>query len=133
SRVPEPEASGGAVLRLSHAEPGAEVNLPFETAARGGFEILLVGVVGPDQGDFALWLDGAALADWHGYDPQSAIRRGDPVPLVMECHNRCSLGHASSSWGRCFRRWNCCCCCCRRCRHYCSTIRSSFPIPRWSS
>jgi hypothetical protein len=83
SRVAHDGANGGAVLRLSHSRPGTEVGIPFETAARGNFEIRVLGLVGPDQGDYAMWLDGAPLGDWHGYDAQSAPRGSEPVPIVL--------------------------------------------------
>jgi hypothetical protein len=83
NRVAQEGASGGAVLRLSHAQPGAEVVIPFETAARGDYQVRVVGFVGSDQGDYAIRLDGASLPDWHGYDSQSGPRWGEPTPFRL--------------------------------------------------
>jgi hypothetical protein len=77
------EASGGAVLRLSHAQPGAEVAIPFEVAVAADYLVRVDGVAGPDQGNYLLTLDGSPLADWNGYGAQSAARRGQPAARTI--------------------------------------------------
>lgn len=90
-------ASGGSVLLLSHAEPGAAVAIPFETAIAGTYALRVDGFRGPDEGDYALDLDGAPLPAWTGYAPDVQPARGDAVTrdlpagrhvLVARCTGR---------------------------------------------
>jgi hypothetical protein len=70
-------ASGGAVLLLGHVQPGAQVALPFEVASPGDVVLRVDATAGPDQGDYALELDGVPLARWAGYAPEPQPRRGE--------------------------------------------------------
>jgi hypothetical protein len=83
SRAWRADASGGAALRLGHAQPGAEVTLPFEVVAAGDYVVHLDGLTGPDQGEYALVLDGSSLGTWRGYAAESAPRRGAPVTRAL--------------------------------------------------
>jgi len=76
-------ASGGVVLILAHARPGAEVTLPFEVAVAGDYRVRVDGIAGPEDGDYALTLDGEPLPEWHGYAAQAAPRRGDSVRRTL--------------------------------------------------
>jgi hypothetical protein len=69
-------ASGGSVLLLGHARPGAQVALPFEVATPGEYSLRVDAVAGPDQGDYALELDAMPLAEWRGYALEPAPRPG---------------------------------------------------------
>jgi hypothetical protein len=82
-RTPFDTASGGAVLRLSHAQPGTEVAIPFEVAIPADYLVRVDGVAGPDQGHYLLTLDGAPLADWNGYGAESAARRGEAAARTL--------------------------------------------------
>ena len=83
SRAWRTGASGGAVLQLSHAQPGAEAAIPFEVAVAGDYLVRVDGLVGPDQGDYELTLDGLPLPDWHGFASDPAPRRGVPAPRAL--------------------------------------------------
>jgi hypothetical protein len=72
------QASGKAALLLFHAQPGAEVAIPFEVAVPAAYMVHLSGAAGPDHGDYALSIDGASLADWHGYGDEAQQREGEP-------------------------------------------------------
>jgi hypothetical protein len=76
-------ASGGRVLRLVHAKPGAEVAMPFDVATPGDYDIRVDGLEGPDGGNYALSLDGETLPDWHGYAPEGTAIHGERVPLTL--------------------------------------------------
>jgi len=77
-------ASGGSVLLLSHASPGASLSIPFETAVAGEYAVRVDAVTGPSQGDYALELDGAALPDWHGYAAEVGVVHGPAVRRSMD-------------------------------------------------
>jgi hypothetical protein len=90
-------ASGGAVLLLSHATPGAGVAIPFETAVAGTYALRVDGFRGPDEGDYALALDGEPLPAWTGYAPAVEAAPGPKVTrdlpagrhvLVARCTGR---------------------------------------------
>ena len=76
---PQPGASGGTVLLLSHATPGAGVAIPFETAVAGTYALRVDGFRGPDGGDYALDLDGEPLPPWAGYAPAAEPSHGAKV------------------------------------------------------
>jgi hypothetical protein len=76
-------ASGGAVLLLSHALPGAEAAIPFETAIAGDYVVRVDGLRGPGDGDYGVTLDGASLPDWHGYSAAPEPAQGEPVPMPL--------------------------------------------------
>ena len=94
---PQPGASGGTVLLLSHAAPGASVAIPFETAVAGTYALHVDGFRGPDAGDYTLELDGAPLPAWAGYAPAVEPAHGTKVTrdlpagrhvLVARCTGR---------------------------------------------
>lgn len=76
---PQYGASGGLVLLLSHATPGASVAIPFETAVAGTYALRVDGFSGPDEGDYTLDLDGAPLPPWAGYAPSVTHVQGAGV------------------------------------------------------
>jgi len=76
-------ASGGVVLLLSHAHPGARVSIPFDVSVGGEYEVRVGAAIGPDQGDYALDLDGLPLPDWHGYAAVAAMASGAPRRLTL--------------------------------------------------
>jgi hypothetical protein len=82
-RAPLDQVSGKSLLRLFHAQPGAEVAIPFEVAIPGEYLVRVDGAVGPDHGDYKLSLDDTFLADWHGYAPEPEARRGDSNRRVL--------------------------------------------------
>jgi hypothetical protein len=97
-------ASGGMVLLLSHAQPGTQITIPFDVALAGDYEVRVDAFRGPDQGNYALELDGRPLADWQGYAAESGLRRGDAQRralsagrhvLVARCTGRDA---ASTGW-----------------------------------
>jgi hypothetical protein len=69
-------ASGGTVLLLSHATPGAAVTLPFDVAVAAVYDVRIDGIAGPDDGNYALTLDGEPLPDWSGYSEQTEVAHG---------------------------------------------------------
>jgi hypothetical protein len=71
------EASGKAALHLFHAQPGAEVAIPFEVAVPGEYLVHVRGGAGPDHGDYALSVDDVPLADWHGFGEKLGLRDGE--------------------------------------------------------
>jgi hypothetical protein len=75
--------SGKSLLRLFHAQPGAEVAIPFEVAVPGEYLVRVDGMVGPDNGNYTLSVDDGFLADWRGYGPEPEPRRGDPNRMVL--------------------------------------------------
>ena len=77
-------ASGGTVLLLSHASPGASIDIPFETAVAGEYAVRVDAATGPEQGDYALELDGVPLPDWHGYAAEGSVVRGSTVRRPMD-------------------------------------------------
>jgi hypothetical protein len=80
SRVSQQDgAGGGNVLLLSHATPGASVEIPFETAIGGNYHLRVDAFSGPDEGDYALQLDGDPLADLHGFSEARGPLRGVPA------------------------------------------------------
>jgi hypothetical protein len=94
---PQSGASGGTVLLLSHAGPGASVAIPFETAVAGTYALRVDGFRGPDEGDYALELDGEPLPAWAGYAPAAEPAHGTKVTrdlpagrhvLVARCTGR---------------------------------------------
>lgn len=96
-------ASGKSVLLLSHAQPGARATMPFEVAVPGDYLVRVDGIAGPDQGNYALTLDGAPLSDWHGYSGEPGPARGEASrrTLTAERHElvaRC-LGRDDASQG----------------------------------
>jgi hypothetical protein len=76
-------ASGGGVLLLAHAGPGAELTLPFEVAVAGDYSVRVDGIAGPGDGDYALALDGEALADWRGYAPEATRTQGGSAARTL--------------------------------------------------
>ncbi|MGH7269054.1 MAG: hypothetical protein ACREJ3_01375, partial [Polyangiaceae bacterium] len=79
----ERRASGRAALLLSHAHPGAEVEIAFGVPVAGDYIIRVDGLVGPDQGNYALTLDSEALPAWRGYAPQSESRQGASIARTL--------------------------------------------------
>jgi hypothetical protein len=73
------EASGGALLLLSHAVPGAEVTVPFEIAVPGEYLVRVDGMTGPQDGNYDLILDGSPLPRWSGYSPEPGKTKGEAV------------------------------------------------------
>jgi hypothetical protein len=76
-------ASAGAVLGLLHARPGASIDVPFDVTRPGTYRLRVDGALGPDQGDYALGLDGEPLADWAGYAPEPRVQRGSPAVRAL--------------------------------------------------
>ena len=76
-------ASGGGLLLLSHASPGASLEMAFETAVAGTYDLRVDATAGPDEGDYTLELDGEGLADLHGYAPARGALRGTPVTRAL--------------------------------------------------
>jgi hypothetical protein len=83
SRAKRDGASGGAVLLLAHATPGAEVSIAFEVAVAGDYLVRVDGIRGPDDGDYALELDGDALPDWNGYAAEATSVRGQAAGRTL--------------------------------------------------
>ena len=83
SRARRQGASGGAVLQLAHAHPGASVVVPFETALAGDYAIRVDGLAGPSHGDYALTLDGEPLPPYRGYAEDKEPRRGETVDRAL--------------------------------------------------
>ena len=79
SRAWRSGVSGGALLRLAHARPGARVEVPFESAVEGDYLVRVDGQVGPSGGDYALALDGEPLGSWRGYAAERRAARGETV------------------------------------------------------
>lgn len=73
-------ASGGQVLLLSHASPGARAELPFEVALPGDYAVRVDVYAGPDEGEYALELDGEALPPVHGFAP-SRVKLAGPTTV----------------------------------------------------
>jgi hypothetical protein len=96
-------ASGGTVLLVSHAAPGARVAVPFDVALAGDYSVHVEGFASPEGGDYDLVLDGEVLAPWRGYaralspsrtgDVRRAMAAGRHV-LVARC-----AGHDAASGG----------------------------------
>lgn len=97
-------ASGGHVLLLSHATPGAQVVLPFDAALPADYALHVDGFTGPEQGDYELTLDGEPFARWQGYAAEASALRTAVVRrtltagrhvLVARCtgHDPASLGY----------------------------------------
>jgi hypothetical protein len=82
-RVGRDGASGGAVLLVSHAAPGAEVSIDLALARAGRAGVRVAAFAGPGGGDWSLALDGARLPDLRGYAPQAELRRGEPVTMDL--------------------------------------------------
>jgi len=76
-------ASGAAVLLLAHASPGAGVTIPFDVAVAGDYGVRVDGLQGPEDGDYALTLDGEPLPLWHGYAPRPTPTRGEAVARTL--------------------------------------------------
>ncbi|HEY8087751.1 MAG TPA: hypothetical protein VIF09_07900, partial [Polyangiaceae bacterium] len=72
-------ASGGFVLLLSHASPGALIRIPFEVSVAGTYALRVDGVASPTDGDYDLALDGSALGAWHGYAEGAHLVKGAPT------------------------------------------------------
>jgi hypothetical protein len=83
SRARRKEASGGAVLRLAHAHPGASVAIPFETAVAGRYAVRVDALVGPSDGDYSLSLDGESLPAYHGYAEAREARPGETADRAL--------------------------------------------------
>ncbi|HEX8792630.1 MAG TPA: hypothetical protein VF765_16900, partial [Polyangiaceae bacterium] len=99
---PQSGSSGGFVLLLSHASPGASVAIPFETAVAGTYALRVDGFRGPDEGDYALDLDGAPLPAWNGYAHDVEAATGAKVTRDLPAGRhvlvaRCTGRDASSS------------------------------------
>jgi hypothetical protein len=69
-------ASGGAVLAIAHATPGASLQVAFGVAQAGDYRVRLEGFAGPRGGDYSITLDGDSLPDWRGYAPWLVPARG---------------------------------------------------------
>jgi hypothetical protein len=78
-----PGASGGSVLRISHATPGAELLVPFDVAVGGDYSVRLDGFAGPEGGDYDVALDEEPMAPWHGYAPAVLARHADATRRAM--------------------------------------------------
>jgi hypothetical protein len=96
-------ASGGTVLLLSHASPGASVELAFETALAGHYALRVDAWAGPDEGDYALLLDGEPLTEVRGYAEARRALRGAVVTRTLDARRhvltaRCT-GRANESTG----------------------------------
>ncbi len=77
-------ASGATVLLLSHAAPGASVDLAFETALAGRYALRVDAWAGPDEGDYALQLDGEPLTDIRGFADMRKPLRGTDVARGLD-------------------------------------------------
>jgi hypothetical protein len=97
-------ASGGSVLLVSHASPGASLVVPYDVGVAGDYAVRVDGFAGPESGDYDLELDGEPLATWRGYAPALTTARTPPAPrtlasgrhvLVARCTGRdpASSGH----------------------------------------
>ncbi len=80
---PQEGASGGTVLWLSHATVGASVDVAFETSTPGRYALRVDAWAGPDEGDYALELDGEPLAALHGYARGRRALRGTPTTRTL--------------------------------------------------
>jgi hypothetical protein len=76
-------ASGGSVLLLSHATPGARVEVAFETSMAATYAVRVDAAAGPDEGDYTLELDGHPLPDLHGYAAVRGWVRGEPAKMPV--------------------------------------------------
>jgi hypothetical protein len=83
SRERHAGASGGWVLQLAHAGPGASIAIPFETAQTGDYRVRVDGFAGPRGGDYELLLDGEALSTFRGYAPEDVARQGDAIDRAL--------------------------------------------------
>jgi hypothetical protein len=77
-------ASGGSVLLLSHASPGASVEMAFETALAGRYALRVDAWAGPEEGNYTLELDGEPLTEVRGYAESRRVLRGQPVTRPLE-------------------------------------------------
>jgi hypothetical protein len=77
-------ASGGTVLLLSHASQGASVEMAFETSLAGTYAVRVDAWAGPEEGDYALELDGEPLVDVHGYAEQRTALHGLPTTRRLD-------------------------------------------------
>ncbi|MGD0530683.1 MAG: hypothetical protein ABSE49_36455, partial [Polyangiaceae bacterium] len=96
-------ASGGYVLLLQHAAPGAEVAIPFDVAVAGSYAVRVDGFGDAAQGDYELLLDDAPLGSWRGYRAEAGPVRTEPSrrDLARGRHTllaRC-VGHDPASSG----------------------------------
>ncbi len=81
---PQEGASGGSVLLLSHAGPGASVELVFETSLAGRYALRVDAWAGPDEGDYSLELDGEPLTLVRGYADARRAVRGAAVVKALD-------------------------------------------------
>jgi hypothetical protein len=100
---PQEGASGGQVLLVSHATPGASAVLPFDVALPADYVLRLDGFGGPEAGDYDLFLDGDPLGRWQGYAPDSTRVRSDAARRTLASGRhvlevRCT-GHDPASHG----------------------------------
>jgi hypothetical protein len=103
-QAPQEKASGGSVLLVSHAAPGASIRVPFDVAVPASYVLHVEGFGGPESGDYELTLDDEPLATWHGYasavgpvrtDSSSRTLSGGRHVLVARCtgHDAASVGY----------------------------------------
>jgi hypothetical protein len=76
-------ASGGSVLQVSHAAPGAELLVPFDVAVPDDYSVRIDGFAGPEDGDYDITLDGEPMPPWSGYAPVAAATRTAAVRRAM--------------------------------------------------
>ena len=77
---PQEGASGGTVLCSRTRLAGASVEIAFETSVPGRYALRVDSWAGPDEGDYALELDGEPLAELHGYARGRRALRGTAHP-----------------------------------------------------
>ncbi len=90
-------ASGGRVLLVEHARPGSRLRVTFDVAGEARGPVAILGIRGPDFGDYSVALDGRPLLTIRGYAPSlsTMITESQPTPvsrgtheLVFECVGR---------------------------------------------
>jgi hypothetical protein len=82
-QLAQPGASGGFVLLVSHATPGADLRIPFDVSVAGTYALRVDGVASPTDGDYDLVLDGSAMGAWHGYAEGAHLVKGTPVVRTL--------------------------------------------------
>jgi hypothetical protein len=63
---------------------GASVDIAFETSTPGIYALRVDSWAGPDEGDYALELDGAPLLELHGYARGRRALRGAPTTRTLD-------------------------------------------------
>ena len=73
------------------------MTIPFDVVTAGDYDVRVDAVTGPDQGEYAFYLDALPLATWQGYGVETKLVRGEPQrrtlaagrhTLVAQCIGR---------------------------------------------